>query len=311
MDWMRTSVGVSVHWTTHTAAQDGSRATYAQAVEGFDAARFVRSLKQAGAQHCIFTLTHAEQYLALPCAPLEEILPGRTTVRDLIGEVAEGLTREGIRFISYYNHSCNGQDDPAWKAACGYAAGEKGNLDAFAGRIADIVRFIAGRYGKSLAGWWFDSGYSVDPTGPHNSVSCEMGGWRFPWDRLIAAAKSGHADCAVAINAGVGSRHLYAPGTDYYAGECTRLDEPFSPEAVPGLIDHRWVCADNPAWVFSRPEDGFSRPRFTDGELARFLQANRQAGRMTTFNLEIDRSGRVNPYSLEQLARVREARPSI
>ena len=140
MDWMKTSVGVSVHWTTHTAARDGSRATYAQAVEGFDAARFVRSLKQAGAQHCIFTLTHAEQYLALPCAPLEEILPGRTTGRDLIGEVAEGLAREGIRFIAYYNHSCNGEDDPAWKAACGYAAGEKGNLDAFAGRIAGIVR---------------------------------------------------------------------------------------------------------------------------------------------------------------------------
>ena len=45
MDWMKMSVGVSVHWTTHTAAQDGSRATYAQTVEGFDAARFVRSLK--------------------------------------------------------------------------------------------------------------------------------------------------------------------------------------------------------------------------------------------------------------------------
>lgn len=87
---------------------------------------------------------------------------------------------------------------------------------------------------------------------------------------------------------GRGAEALYAPGTDYYAGECTRLDEPFSPEAEPGLIDHRWVCADNPEWVFMRPERGFARPRFADDELMRFIQANRQAGRMTTFNLEID-----------------------
>ncbi len=294
--WMKNSVGVSFHWTTHSVLTDGTSLPFREAAERFDAVSFVRDLKSVRADHVIFTLTHAEQYLALPCGPLEELLPGRTAERDLIGEIAARLAEAGIRFIAYYNHSCNGGDDPAWKKACGYASAD---LDRFAGNICGIVSFLAGRYGKALSGWWFDSAYSVDPRGPHDTITCDMGGWRFPWDKLLSAAKSGHEDCAVAVNAGIGSNFLYASGTDYYAGETVDLEEVFRPDEINGVVGHRWTCLDSTDWVFHRGRGSFSAPRFPLETVCEFVRKNLASERMTTFNLEIAQDGAINPASLE------------
>ena len=300
-EWMPGTVGISVHYTASTAAENGESCSYREAVSRFDPTAFADSLAEAGAAHCIFTLTHARQYLPLPCTPLEALLPGRTAERDLIGEIIQALAQRKIRFIAYYNHSCNGGDDPEWKDACGYSEGIRGDPDRFAQNICDIVSFIARRYGKGLSGWWFDSPYSVDHRGPHDTVSTDLGAWLFPWEKLIGAAKAGNADCAVAVNAGVGSHFQYAPRLDYCAGEAVRLDEAFG--AVPaGLTDHRWITLDSPAWVYGGGT--FASPRFSDDALRAFLRENRTAGRMTTFNLEIDRFGMLNPDSLRQLRRV-------
>ena len=302
--WMKRSIGVSFHWTSNTTEADGSRGSYREAVDAFDADHFVSALRDAGAGHCIFTLTHAKQYLAFPNEPLEALLPGRTVERDLIGEITDGLSASGIRLIAYYNHSCNGDDDPEWKKACGYADGIHGDLDRFADNICRIVSHTAQRYGKKLAGWWFDSAYSVDPRGPYNTITCEMGSWRFPWDRLVDAAKAGCGECAVSVNAGIGQHYLYTPRQEYYAGETVNLDEAFPQTGPNGMCDHRWICLDNPAWVFSGPR-AFADPRFSDEEVLAFVRGNLEQGRMTTFNLEIDRSGYINPKSLSQFDRIR------
>lgn len=306
--WMETSVGVSFHWTSCSVEQDGTKGTYREMIERFDVPRFVEKLKNAGADHLILTLTHAEQYLALPCTPLEELLPGRTTQRDLIGELTDALGEAGIRFIAYYNHSCNGLDDVVWKDACGYSAGIGGDLDKFADNICSIVEFIARRYGRKLAGWWFDSCYSLDGQGHSHAITCDMGDWLFPWTKYIRAAKAGYADCAVTLNAGVGHRYLYWPEQDYYAGESVELDQEFPPYPDNGMVDHRWICIDNPQWVYHADGSGeFCDPRFTDEEVAAFVRANLAARRMTTFNMEIDRSGNINEKALRQFEKVRNS----
>ncbi len=296
-EWMRGSFGISVHWTADTVCQDGTALPYEEAVNRFDVNVFADTLADAGAKHCIFTLTHAKEYLAFPNPVLEKLLPGRTAKRDLIGELIEALDQRGIRFIAYYNHSCNSDNDPAWKEACGYAAGIKGDLDVFAKNICSIVEFTAKRYGRKLCAWWFDSSYSVDPQGPHNTITCEMGNWQFPWEALAAAAKSGNPDCAVTFNAGVGSRFLYADCQDYYAGETVLLDEVFSPEAREDMQDHRWTCADSAAWLFNGKNyaAGFSELRFPAEELKAFRDQHCAAGRMVTFNFQIDQLGNINP----------------
>jgi len=309
LEWMKSSVGVAVHWTSHSVRVDGTHLPYREAVEAFDVGRFIDSVVGTGAGHCLFTLTHAEQYLVFPNEPLERLLPGRTTQRDLIGEIAEGLNAAGVRFLTYYNHSCNGEDDVIWKRACGYADGKNGDLDAFAQNICDIVSFTAKRYGEKLSGWWFDSSYSVDPKGPHNTISCDMGDWQFPWDKLYSAAKSGNANCAVALNAGIGSNFMYSPHQDFYAGETVDIHERFTPDEVPGMIGHRWTTIDSTEWVFGKRAAvrGFADMRYPTDEVIRFVEENLTNGRMSTFNMEVDQTGVINPKALRQFSEITAA----
>ncbi len=302
--WMAGSIGVSSHWTADTLRRDGSRPAFREAVAAFDAAAYAETLASAGVTHCLFTLTHAKQFLPMPLAELDRILPGRTTDRDLVGDLAEELHARGIRFIAYYNHSCNGGDDPEWKKACGYAAGRAGNLDRFAENVCGIVGAISVRYGDGIDGWWFDSGYSVDSRGPHNTITCDMGDWSFPWDALADVAHSGNPCAALAVNAGVGQNFVYTDRFDYYAGEAVELDEPFHPEPLPGKQDHRWICLDSKDWVFSKilPGIGFEIPgRFPDAALAAYIREHVAADRMVTFNILIDADGHINPVPLKQL----------
>ena len=124
-DWMRGSFGLSVHWTAQCAMEDGTHLPFEEAVNGFDVKRFADVLEAVGARHCIFTVAHGLQMLPCPNAALDAIDPGRTTKRDLIGEIIAELGRRGIRFIAYYTHACTGGSAPvmAWKRKCAYPFG--------------------------------------------------------------------------------------------------------------------------------------------------------------------------------------------
>ena len=304
---MAGSVGISSHWTASTVNTDGSRLPYQEAVAHFDTMAYADALASVGATHCIFTLTHARHYLPLPLAVLDRILPGRNARRDLVGDLIGALSAKGIRLIAYYNHSCNGNDDPEWKKACGYADGVSGNLDRFADNICAIVSALSARYGNGISAWWFDSAYSVDPRGPVNTISCDIGDWRFPWRDLTGAARAGNPRAAVAINAGIGRRFAYCDDFDYYAGEAVSLDEPFAPDAWPGRRDHRWICLDSPEWVLANScrRKGLVPPRFTDEDVSKYIREHTTAGRMVTFNILIESNGRISAGPLGQLRRCR------
>ena len=310
-DWMKKSVGVSFHWTPRDGffKREGTN-TFEEAVNAFDTERFAETVAKAGADHVIFTLAHADQMLAFPCKTLDKILPGRTTKRDLISEIIASLKKRNIRFIAYYNHSCNNKDDLEWKEACGYAAGKDGDLDLFADNICAIVSEISQRYGKGIDGWWFDSGYSLDNSGFHKWVTCDMGDWKFPWDRLVDSAKSGNKNSAVSINSGEGRRFLYTKYQDYYAGETVSPTDVFVPEKDPTLdmIDHRWMTLDNAAWLFNTEHENVDfKPttRFSDEVILDFVKNNLANDTMTTFNIEISRDVVINPVALGQFAKIK------
>ncbi len=300
-DWMKGSFGISAHWTSHSVCPDGSHLPYEEAVNRFNVDDFANSLSNVGAKHCIFTLTHAEQRLALPHPILEKLYPGSTTQRDLIGEIINALQKRNIHFIAYYNHSCNGNDNIPWKKFSGYDAGINGNLDQFADNICNIVEFISKRYGSGISGWWFDSGYSVDLRGPINTVSTDLGNWLFPWKKLTAAARSGNPDSAITVNAGIGSHFRYTDDIDYYAGETVQFDEPFTPDPLPTIQDHRWTCADHTAWVFHKrvAQGGFVPLRWGPDKTREFVKIHQTQGRMVTFNFLIDQLGHFNPHLLD------------
>ena len=314
--WMKRSMGLSFHWTDMSVNLDGTQKTYQEAVEAFPVEAFADAVAEAGAQHCIFTLTHGKNFFPFPIPLVDEVLPGRTSKRDLAGELIRALKKRGIRFIAYYNHSCNDNDDVAWKTANGYANGPGHDLDRFAGIICGIVQYMAERYGDLIDAWWFDSPYSVDPAGPTNTISCDLNGWQFPWEKLVACAKSANPAAAVAINSGFiwgepyTSQFLYTDHVDYYPGECLDLLYKGTPDAIPGIQETRWCCADSPRWVFNKgtrdAHNGtFAPPQFSDEQLADAFRVNLEADRMITLNVLIDQAGTINPEALAQFKRIR------
>ena len=59
------------------------------------------------------------------------------------------------------------------------------------------------------------------------------------------------------------------------------------------------ACINSPAWVFSRglveKNGGFVPLRYSPETLRDYVRAHTSAGRMVTFNVLIDLSGKINP----------------
>ena len=151
-DWLaKCRYGVGVHWTAQTVPRHGSPLPFQKAVDAFDVRKFVDQLTYAGADYLLFTATHALQMLPAPHPVIDKILPGRTCKRDLIVELADALAAKEMPLLVYYNHSCNGQDDPQWRKAVGYDSQDK---QRFAQNLIDIIAWMGERYKDKIKAWW-------------------------------------------------------------------------------------------------------------------------------------------------------------
>ena len=306
-DWLAAcAVGIGTHWSAQTAPREGRARPFADAVDRFRLDAFLGAVETSGADYLLFTATHALQMMPCPHPIIESILPGRTTGRDLIGEVASGCAALGKKFILYYNHSCNNGEDPPWERAVGYHDAPK---DRLAENLCAIVRWMGEHYGDRISAWWFDSAYSLDPSGPHNSVTTDMDGYRFPWEDLTVAAKAGNAGRLVTYNAGLGETFLYTDHQDYWAGE-GRIDTDAAPAAryLPnGLQWHGLACLDDPAWVYRDNSVPPPPPMYSDSDLLAFVSACRRHQAPMCFSVISFQDGSLADASVHQLSRITKA----
>jgi alpha-L-fucosidase len=247
--WMaRPPFGVMFHWTKRTMPRYGPQKTYEDAVADFNVELFAKQVASTGAGFVVFTTAHSDQYIPAPNAALDAILPGRTAKRDLIADLIAALGKRHIKLMLYYH--LGPIEDPAWSNATHM-------WDKDASRFFDnwqaIVGELGARYGRGLAGWWFDDGlfnyYYRSPD----------------WAALLRAAKTGDTQRPVCFNSWDGARATEFQ--DYYCGE----------EVAPGAINH----ALNP--------DGSlhgTLKRDGDGRIAKGGYAGLQA--VATFVLEND-----------------------
>ena len=296
--------GVSTHWTALSQpVGEDDWVPFDEAVSQFSPAKYVDQIANAGAQYVIFTGTHALQMLPAPCAAIDRIAPGRTTKRDLIGELADACRARGLHFILYYNHSCNHGDDPAWEHAVGYHAKDKSRL---ASNLISILRELGTRYGARLDAWWFDSCPALDPRGVYDATSTDMHGFQFPWDEWSAGAKAGNEARLVALSSGMLTHFIYSTHQDYEGGEANELvavpSSQFTPDHLQG---HRWVCLDNPEWIHYRVMTPMAQPRFRLESVADYVRICNKSKVPVTFNIDIDRTGLLSPGSLALLRNVR------
>lgn len=302
-DWLaQCRFGIGVHWTAQTVPRRGPALPFQKAVDAFDLKRFMEQFEQSGADYLLFTAAHALQMLPAPHPVLDRLLPGRTCKRDLLAELADALGAKGKPLLVYYNHSCNHAQDRAWEQAVGYHDRDKGRL---AQNLIDIVGWMGERYKDKIKAWWFDSPYSLDPRGPHHSVTTDMAGFQFPWERFTEAAKRGCPARLVTYNPGVAETFLYTTHQDYWAGELVDLKSPAKSRYLPsGLQWFGWTCLEDRAWVHHRLDSEIPKPLYSDEEIIAYVrQCNAHQAPMT-FNIGIYQDGTMAEASVEQLRRL-------
>lgn len=181
-DWMvAAKYGVMFHWTSETKPRSGAPKAYCDAVRDFNVDRFADMVSQMGAGYVVFTTSHAGFYFPGPNPVIDSVLPGRTCPRDLIGDMARALAKRDVRLEIYFHP---GHDDAQWWHRTHFNDDKAAYFDLW----CKVIRSIGRRYGKQLAGFWFDdAAFTYYP-------------FDAPWEKMTAAAKAGNPGRLIAYN---------------------------------------------------------------------------------------------------------------
>ncbi len=294
-DWLvRSGYGLMFHWTSQSQPRHGRQLPYKEAVERFPVDAFVETVAETGAGHVIFTLNHAVSTCPAPIRTWEQYHPGLTTERDLLGEIAEKLDRHGVRFIIYLNSPRFGTRPTIGKdeAIQGVDARQYVNMHR------EVLTEIGQRYGRRLAGYWFDSWY--------------QGFERFPdvrQDLVFHACKEGNPQRLTAFNFWI------FPGCtewqEYWAGEMGDPQRPATARRIEagagrGLQHQSLLYLDAP-WVHSKPDTEMEPPRFIAEKLIAYIRDSVSRQGVVTVNLGIYQEGNVGPQARRIMSAVRDA----
>ena len=283
LSWMiEGKYGVFTHWSLLSYPLYGdkrARETFEWGVNKFDVEAYADKIEEIGASWVIFTTCHGGQMFPAPIKTLDNVLPGRTTKRDLIAEIAEALGKRNIKLLLYYNFSPNGQ--------VAQKLGADKNPEEWFQYLIDFVCEVSLRYGKSIAGWgYFDSTVSA----------YEM---NMPWEDLYMAAIAGNPDAAVGISSQW--RAQYSPFNNLQTGDSgCGLNDPLDKrllekgERYEGLQEHATFILDD-FWYSQEPFNGVIRanskveggPTFTDEEYISYFKKMAEAKVPITVNLLI------------------------
>ena len=287
IDWfVEAKYGVMFHWSTTTQPLRGPQKPYEAAVNAFDLDAFADMVRETGAGYVIFTAVHGIMHFPAPLKSVEAVMPGRTCRRDLIGEMAGKLQERGIPLILYFHH---GVGDSEWMKAAGFLSQDK---SGFFKIERDILTEIGTRYGKKIAGYWFDDRYPLQP-----------------FEELYEATKVGNPERIVAWNSWI------LPKTtefqEYYAGEfggaLVNPPENFFAEggSAGGLQPHGLIFLDDP-WQHGYPDTDIAPPLFTTQQIINYVKACIAQKLVITMNMGITQDGKVSPTTLEQMKALRK-----
>ena len=287
-DWfVEAKYGVMFHWSVTTQPLRGPQKPYPEAVDAFDLDAFADMVRETGAGYVIFTAVHGIMHFPAPLKSIEAVMPERICKRDLIGEMADKLQERGIPLIIYFHH---GVGDPEWEEAAGFLNPDRSKFFEIE---CDILTEIGHRYGKKIAGYWFDDRYPLQP-----------------FEELYKATKVGNPDRIVSWNSWI------LPKTtefqEYYGGEFggAFVNPPASffaeGGAAGGLQPHGMIFLDDP-WQHGYPDTDIDPPLFTNQQLIDYMQTCIAQKLVITMNMGITQDGKISSATLEQLRALRQA----
>lgn len=304
-DWFKESgYGLMFQWTNRSTPPSGPNKPWPTKIRDFNLDRFVDLVEESGAAYVIWSITWGEQYISAPIRALDDILPGRTTERDLLGEMAERLAQRNVKLIFYYHYGydCYHSKDPAWMRASG--AGDP-DRTAFYKNWQAIIGEVGERYGDKLAGWFLDGGQRYYDCHFDNTPNTGM--TTAPFYDLTRTAKLGNPQRIVSYNPWI--LPSLTPFEDYLAGEGFRTFEGLNDGQFPngpyaGLQAHSAFPLEK-RWGHIDPDTRIEPPQYTADQLIQAIQTGRERRHPYSINLEMYEDGTVSPQSRRLLSSVR------
>jgi hypothetical protein len=280
------------------AAEGGGRtlsvAEWNDLIDHFDVAGLAGQLHSAGAGYYILTLGQNSGFYLAPNPTYDRltgIAPSHCARRDLVSDLADALEKRGIKLIVYLPAGAPAGDRAA-REALQWQNGPYRNRE-FQLNWESVIRDWSSRWGTKVAGWWFDGCYWPNTM------------YRTPetpnFASFAAAARAGNPDSVLAFNPGVVDRSLsVAPEEDYTAGEINDPARLMIRRAAGGKVDGAQVHVLS----YLGTTWGKGAPRFSEDQLAGYCRAIARAGGVVTWDVPIEKTGRIAPAFLEQLSAV-------
>ncbi|WP_407319749.1 alpha-L-fucosidase [Isoptericola halotolerans] len=271
----------------------------------FDVPAFVDMIESTGAQYVIWSATWWTYEMNAPISAVDDAVGhgGRTSERDLIGDVAAALDEVGIDFHLYYH---TGQDSHlGWGSTDWWQAQDwpgsfsdtgLGARETFFDHWKAVVGEMGERYGDLLKGWFFDDGRAYYPG---------------RMEELAEAARAGNPERVISYNNANAS--LVTEFQDVSFGEHCRADDAeiggdgsYVRGAEVGQQGHCMYKLDS-AWGVSAP-DQTTAQRFSAQGAYDLIRANSARGVATSLDIMMWEDGTIDPDTLDVLHELKDLR---
>ena len=301
-DWLGISRwGVMTHyladWRARVDNKPMSSETWNTMIDEFDVKGLVEQLSSVGAGYYIITIGQNSGYYLSPNATYDRfvgIQPSKCSRRDLVLDLARALSKRNIKLVVYLPSGAPAGDSLA-RIGLEWRNGAYRNRE-FQLKWEEVIREWSLRWGKEIAGWWFDGCYWP------NTMYRTMETPNFA--SFAAAARAGNPESVVAFNPGVVPRLLsLTPYEDYTAGEIDQPDRISIRRASGGRIDG----AQLHVLSYLGETWGMGSPRFSVDQIIGWSTQVAKEGGVITWDVPIQRSGLIAQPFLDQLAAVSRA----
>ena len=300
--WMHDAKwGVMTHYLADWQARDNkllmSVDQWNKMVDNFDVEGIAAQLQAAGASYYQISIGQNSGYYLAPNPTYDKLTgiePSKCSRRDLVADLSAALSKRNIRLMVYLPSGAPGGDKEA-DAALEWKNGPYANRE-FQRKWEAVIRDWSLRWGKRIAGWWFDGCYFPNSMyrspDPPNFAS------------FAAAARAGNRDAAIAFNPGVVYRMLsLTPYEDFTASEIDKPENLTIRRSADGKIDGtqiQMLSYLGQTW-------GRGEPRFSADQIVAFSKKVWENGGAVTWDIPVTITGKIPDVFVAQLAAIKAA----
>jgi hypothetical protein len=288
--------GVMVQWGGWGYPRHGEKKPWPEMINDFDVEAFVENIVATKAGYVVWSATWRSYLFPAPIKAIDAVVPGRTSERDLIGELADALDKRDIKLIMYYHigHETHPQFSDWWSANWSNWD-DKSNFFKI---WENVVTEIGERYGDKLHGFLFDDNLIYYPA---------------PYEKLAKIAKKGNKDRIVSFNDWIAPRQTEFQ--DFYFGEDFqwRHELPvggsgiFESGPYKGLHAHTMFRVEKaPDWGIWKPDTKIDGLHFTKEEAIKMALHAAERNYVLSWNVLMYENGDIEDYTLDLLKAVGE-----